>query len=138
MKSFRHKNIFAEIENKGHDEDWVPKPASVATAARPGTIEKIEVFAQRLADGECLFHENDEVRPGTLEQSIEMASTIIRMRIERVEEGRARKRMDKRAKESRHDKRRIKPARPAKGVFEHEGASSHARRVPSDSAELAT
>ena len=61
MPAFRHKNIFEEVKNKSHDEDWVGLPAKVATAAKPGTAEKIEVMVARLEAGEelhsCLPHD---------------------------------------------------------------------------------
>jgi len=27
MKQFRHKNVFEEIKNKSHDEDWIGLPS---------------------------------------------------------------------------------------------------------------
>ena len=106
MKTFRHKNVFEEILNKGYDDDWVSLPAKVATAAKPGTAEKIEVMVARLQAGEDLHHPNDERRPGTIEQSNEMQLIIIAARRAKQEQERA----EKLSKESKREQRTIKQA----------------------------
>ena len=112
MKTFRHKNVFEEITNKGYDDDWVSLPAKVATAAKPGTAEKIEVMVARLQDGEDLHHPNDEQVPGTIEQSNEMQLIIIAARRAKQEQERA----EKLAKESERERRAIKPSGNVRGV----------------------
>ena len=112
MKTFRHKNVFEEIVNKGYDDDWVSLPAKVATAAKPGTAEKIEVMVARLQAGEDLHHPNDERRPGTIEQSNEMQLIIIAARRAKQEQERA----EKLAKESERERRAIKPSGNVRGV----------------------
>ena len=112
MKTFRHKNVFEEITNKGYDDDWVSLPAKVATAAKPGTAEKIEVMVARLQAGEDLHHPNDERRPGTIEQSNEMQLIIIAARRAKQEQERA----EKLAKESERERRAIKPSGNVRGV----------------------
>ena len=112
MKTFRHKNVFEEILNKGYDDDWVSLPAKVATAAKPGTAEKIEVMVARLQAGEDLHHPNDERRPGTIEQSNEMQLIIIAARRAKQEQERA----EKLAKESERERRAIKPSGNVRGV----------------------
>jgi hypothetical protein len=105
MKQFRHKNVFEEIKNKSHDEDWIGLPPKMATAAKPGTAEKIEVMTARLNAGEDLHHPNDERRPGTIEQSNEMQLIILTARLARQEQ--------ERAQESERERRAIKPASKA-------------------------
>ena len=105
MKQFRHKNVFEEIKNKSHDEDWIGLPPKMATAAKPGTAEKIEVMTARLEAGEELHHPNDERRPGTIEESNEMQLIILTARLARQEQ--------ERAKESERERRTIKPASKA-------------------------
>jgi hypothetical protein len=112
IKQFRHKNVFEEILNKGYDDDWVSLPAKVATAAKPGTAEKIEVMVARLDAGEDLHHPNDEQVPGTIEQSNEMQLIIIAARRAKQEQERA----EKLAKESERERRAIKPSGNVRGV----------------------
>jgi hypothetical protein len=108
MKQFRHKNVFEEIKNKSHDEDWIGLPPKMATAAKPGTAEKIEVMTARLNAGEDLHHPNDERRPGTIEQSNEMQLIILTARLARQEQ--------ERAQESERERRAIKPSGNVRGV----------------------
>jgi hypothetical protein len=55
--------------------DWTFEPASReeadsnATAALPGTAEKIDVLARRLAEGEPLFHPRDRLTFDQLESN---------------------------------------------------------------------
>ena len=107
MNPFRHKNVFEEIRNKSHDEDWVGLPAKVATAAKPGTAEKIEVMVARLEAGEELHHPNDERRPGTIEQSDAMQAFVLAARLARQEQERA----EKLAQEPKREQRAIKQTR---------------------------
>jgi hypothetical protein len=112
MKPFRHRNVFEEIKNKSHDEDWVALPARVATAARPGTAEKIEVMVARLEAGEELHHPNDEKRPGTIEQSSQMQLLVSAARKEKQEQDRA----ERLAKETKRERRSIKQTRDIRRV----------------------
>jgi len=112
MKTFRHKNVFEEIANKGYDDDWVSLPAKVATAAKPGTAEKIEVMVARLDAGEDLHHPNDEQVPGTIEQSSKMQLMVLAARLAKQEQERA----EKLAKESKREQRTIKPSGNVRGV----------------------
>jgi len=96
--------VFEEIKNKSHDEDWIGLPPKMATAAKPGTAEKIEVMTARLEAGEELHHPNDERRPGTIEESNEMQLIILAARLARHEQERA----EKLAKESKCEQRAIK------------------------------
>jgi hypothetical protein len=112
MKQFRHKNVFEEIKNKSHDEDWIGLPPKMATAAKPGTAEKIEVMTARLQAGEDLHHPNDEQVPGTIEQSSQMQSMVLAARLAKQEQERA----EKLAKESKREQRTIKPSGNVRGV----------------------
>ena len=112
MKQFRHKNVFEEIKNKSHDEDWIGLPPKMATAAKPGTAEKIEVMTARLEAGEELHHPNDERRPGTIEESNEMQLIILTARLARQEQERA----EKLAQEPKREQRAIKPSGNVSGL----------------------
>lgn len=130
MKPFRHKNVFEEIKNKSHDEDWVALPTKVATAAKPGTAEKIEVMVARLEAGEELHHPNDERRPGTIEQSNEMQLLVSAARKAKQEQDKA----DRLAKETKREQRSIKQTKPCKSVYQHKRIGGNARRIPKDCA----
>ena len=130
MKPFRHKNVFEEIKNKSHDEDWVALPTKMATAAKPGTAEKIAVLAARLEAGEELHHPNDERRPGTIEQSNEMQLLVSAARKAKQEQDKA----DRLAKETKREQRSIKPTKPCKSVYQHKRIGGNARRLPKDCA----
>jgi len=97
--------VFEEIKNKSHDEDWIGLPPKMATAAKPGTAEKIEVMTARLEAGEELHHPNDERRPGTIEESNEMQLIILAARLARQEQ--------EREQESEREQRAIKQASKA-------------------------
>ena len=126
MKTFRHKNVFEEILNKGYDDDWVPVPASVATGSLDGTVERIKVLRERLERGEALFHPNDETRKGTEKQAQELQEYVRQEAIKRKQEEQQKRLDAKPKKESKHDARRIKPKKSPKGVHKHEGASGNA------------
>ena len=129
MKPFRHKNVFEEIKNKSHDEDWVALPTKVATAAKPGTAEKIAVLAARLEAGEDLHHPNDERRPGTIEQSIQMQLLVSAARKAKQEQDKA----DRLAKETKREQRSIKQTRNIRCVKSNRVAN---RRDKQDHHEL--
>jgi len=62
------KTIFEAIFLVGHDEDfWAPEP-ELPTDAPPGSIEKIDVFRERLLRGESLWHPDDNRTCATKEQ----------------------------------------------------------------------
>ena len=130
MKPFRHKNVFEEIKNKSHDEDWVALPTKMATAAKPGTAEKIAVLAARLEAGEDLHHPNNERRPGTIEQSSQMQLLVSAARKAKQEQDKA----ERLAKETKREQRSIKPTKPCKSVYQHKRIGGNARRLPKDCA----
>lgn len=132
MKLFRHKNVFEEIKNKSHDEDWVPKPASEATGSFDGTIERIKVLCDRLERGEALFHPNDEKRHGTLEQGQELQDYVRKETEKRKQQELEKGLAAKPIKETKHDARRIKPA---KAVSQHKRAGCDAEHFGQDAAE---
>ena len=111
MKQFRHKNVFEEIKNKAHDEDWVPLPASMATGSRDGTVERIKVLCERLERGEALFHANDEKKHGTLEQHKELEEYVRQEIAKRKQEEQEKRLASQPKKESKHDARRVKPSK---------------------------
>jgi hypothetical protein len=132
MPAFRHKNIFEEVKNKSHDEDWVPKPASMATGSLDGTIERIKVLCDRLERGEALFHPNDEPRHGTLEQGQELQDYVREETEKRKQQELERRLAAKPIKETKHDARRIKSA---KAVSQHKRAGRDAEHFGQDTAQ---
>lgn len=62
LKDWRFESYFealaCEVEHL-----FVPRPATKATLARPGSIEKIAVLAARAERGEELYHPDDETIP---------------------------------------------------------------------------
>jgi hypothetical protein len=53
------RNIFTELVEKQHDEDFCPVVASAPTAAPPGSFAKLEVMAARVEAGQSLWHDED-------------------------------------------------------------------------------
>lgn len=136
MKPFRHKNVFEEIKNKSHDEDWVPKPASEATGSLDGTIERLKVLCERLERGEALFHPNDEIRKGTQEQAAEMAKYVKEEARKRKQQELEKRLASKNKKETKHDARRIKPRLFGCGVAKSKTVGCYAGNINQDSCEL--
>lgn len=58
---------FGCILSKGNDSDFLPSRMPLPTGARPGSIEKIELYAARLLRGEELNHPGDERVSGTID-----------------------------------------------------------------------
>jgi hypothetical protein len=56
-----YRNVFQFIAERGHDEDFEPRPAIVATSALPGSLDKVETIRARLERGESLWHPQDTV-----------------------------------------------------------------------------
>ena len=52
-------NIFVELIERGHDEDFVHREPSESTHYPPGSQGKIEVMAARVGRGESPYHPND-------------------------------------------------------------------------------
>lgn len=73
----RSKNIFVEIWAKGHDLDFEPHSTPIATAAPPGSLEKIRVMCERLAAGEELHHPNDMQTTASMELQHEMSTIVM-------------------------------------------------------------
>lgn len=70
------KNIFDELKSKLHDEDFEPRGRSKPTAARPGSLEKLHVLAERAERGQPLWHPFDECVLATVSQEFEKAKYI--------------------------------------------------------------
>ena len=51
-----------DAQERDDFDDWRPRPASIPTEARPGTMEKIEVMRRRIEQGEAPFHPEDAIR----------------------------------------------------------------------------
>jgi hypothetical protein len=77
MISNRKLNLFETIEFLCHDLDYAPHAECQPTAAAPGSLEKIQVMCERLANGESLHHPNDNQTCATMEAQHEMAATMI-------------------------------------------------------------
>ena len=71
------KTIFEEIRLKQHDEDYEPDELPLPTGARPGSLEKLFVIAERVEKGQKLFHPCDETVLATVKQEIEKAKYIM-------------------------------------------------------------
>lgn len=54
------RNVFEAIIVDGDESQFVVRPASRPTSARPGSEEKVEVLRQRVEAGEALWHPDDE------------------------------------------------------------------------------
>ncbi len=50
-----------DADRVGQSFGFVPRPASIATAAAPGSLEKLEILRDRVANGEELWHPSDRV-----------------------------------------------------------------------------
>jgi len=74
-----NKNIFEELKSKLHDEDFEPRAKCEPTAARPGSLEKLFVLAQRVELGQPLYHPFDECVLATISQEHEKAKHINRL-----------------------------------------------------------
>lgn len=70
-------NLFETIRHYQHDIDFEPHEVPVATAAPPGSLEKIRVMCERLKNGEELHHPNDMQTTATMELQHEMAAAMI-------------------------------------------------------------
>jgi len=55
------KNVFEAILKYGHDEDFIPREDDEfgPTAAPAGSVEKLEVLAERIRSGHPLWHNED-------------------------------------------------------------------------------
>lgn len=73
----RRLNLFDTIEFYCHDIDFAPHSECRPTAAPPGSLEKIQVMCERLANGQELHHQNDNRTCATMEAQHEMAATMI-------------------------------------------------------------
>jgi hypothetical protein len=73
------KNIFQELKSKLHDEDFEPRAKCEPTAARPGSLEKLFVLAERVELGQPLYHPYDECILATVSQEFEKAKHINRL-----------------------------------------------------------
>lgn len=70
------KTLFDAILLVGHDEDFWDVVPEQPTAAAPGSLEKIDVFKERLARGESLWHPNDCRIAASPEKQTEMQVTV--------------------------------------------------------------
>ena len=57
------KNVFEAILKFGHDEDFSPMATEefASTDAPAGSREKIDILAERIAQGLPLWHEEDRI-----------------------------------------------------------------------------
>ena len=54
----QHASLF-EADKSGGSFGFVPRPAKLATAASPGSHEKLEILRARVERGESLWHPSD-------------------------------------------------------------------------------
>ena len=59
----RHRNVFDEIQETGHDEDFIPAITDefCPTDAPAGSPAKVQVLAERVRKGLPLWHPEDRV-----------------------------------------------------------------------------
>ena len=79
-------NIFDEIRLKQHDEDYEPRNDCHPTAARPGSLEKLFVLADRVENGQPLHHPFDECILATVSEEFEKAKFVNKIFRERYQE----------------------------------------------------
>ena len=72
-------NIFQELKSKLHDEDFEPRIDCEPTPARPGSLEKLFVLAERVERGQPLYHKFDECVLATVAMEFEKAKHINRL-----------------------------------------------------------
>jgi hypothetical protein len=77
MISNRKLNLFETIEFLCHDLDFAPHAECQPTAAPPGSLEKIQVMCERLANGQELHHEGDMRTTASMELQHDMATAMI-------------------------------------------------------------
>jgi hypothetical protein len=73
----RRMNLFETIRVYQHDLDFEPHETPIATAAPPGSLEKIRVMCERLSLGQDLHHPNDMRTAASMELQHEMATAMI-------------------------------------------------------------
>jgi hypothetical protein len=61
MLMLRNRNVFEAISECGHDEDFIPVETGEfgPTSAPAGSMEKLDVLAERVAMGLPLWHPED-------------------------------------------------------------------------------
>jgi hypothetical protein len=79
-------NIFNEIRLKQHDEDYEPRSECKPTGARPGSLEKLFVIAERVRLGQPLWHKYDECVLATVSEEFEKAKYINKVFRQRYQE----------------------------------------------------
>jgi len=77
MISNRKLNLFDTLEFYCHDLDFAPHAECQPTAAPPGSLEKIQVMCERLANGQELHHEGDMRTTASMELQHDMATAMI-------------------------------------------------------------
>jgi hypothetical protein len=73
------RNLFETIECYQHDLDFEAHSEPAPTGAKPGSLEKIQVMCQRLANGEELHHPNDERTCASMELQHQMTAAVIEL-----------------------------------------------------------
>ena len=73
----RRLNLFETIDVYQHDIDYAPHSECQPTGAAPGSLEKIQVMCQRLANGQELHHEGDMRTTASMELQHHMATAMI-------------------------------------------------------------
>jgi hypothetical protein len=73
----RRMNLFETIEFFQHDIDFEAHSETTPTAAAPGSLEKIQVMCERLANGQELHHQNDMRTAASMELQHDMATAMI-------------------------------------------------------------
>jgi hypothetical protein len=96
---FSDDSSFGHLLTRGHDIDFEPTRDPVPTNAKPGSIEKLKVFEERLLRGEKLSHADDEQTWANLEeQSLLSLFAKEQMDLRKEESDKAKRKSEKEAK----------------------------------------
>jgi hypothetical protein len=88
-----NNNIFRELRLKKHDEDFEPRNECVPTGARPGSLEKLFVIAERVRLGQPLWHKYDECVLATISEEFEKSTFINKVFREKRQDRKQRKKL---------------------------------------------
>jgi hypothetical protein len=77
-KKMKHNSLFSYIAIEHCEEFFEPtsKPTE-PTPFGPGSVERIEVYSQRLMRGEELYHEQDEMKSATIDDQRAMIDYVM-------------------------------------------------------------
>jgi hypothetical protein len=63
-------NVYEHIRKHGDDEEFIPQPCQKPSRKIPGTPERIQLYAERLINGEELWHPEDYVLTENIDEDL--------------------------------------------------------------------